>query len=80
MEKDQGEVNGKELARLLMEQKRIRAHIELEKAAYKAWLREQQRHKDHKRKMEELGVQMIQLGVAVDAGAARLWQGDLGLT
>ena len=77
MEKDQGEVNGKELARLLMEQKRIKAAVDLEKAAYKDWLMKQARHEEHQQYMAEAKAQMLDLGVAVDAGAARLWQGEL---
>lgn len=77
MADNQGEVNGRELARLLTEQKKIKAAIDLEKAAYKDWLLRQARHEEHQKYMAEAKAKILDLGVAVDAGAALLWQGEL---
>lgn len=79
MADNQGEVNGRELARLLTEQKKIKAAIDLEKAAYKDWLLKQARHEEHQQYMAEAKAKILDLGVAVDAGAALLWQGELAL-
>lgn len=80
MADQKGDLNGRELARLLMESKKVQAALDLEKADYKAWLHRQSRHEEHEQYVADAKSRILALGVAVDSGAALLWQADLPLT